>query len=104
MTEVIKGKVSLYQRSQVTYKGNSGTTSINPTANTNNTNITYYVLKEGQPIGKYIKGNNIAYGKFKNNAIKFFSDCESLVSKIKSNDYRRKHLEEIVTYYNEECE
>ncbi len=104
MTEVIKGKVSLYQRSQVTYKGNSGTTAINPTANTTNTNITYYVIKEDQPMAKYIKGNNIAYGRFKSNALKFFSDCESLVEKLKKNKYKRKHLEEIVTYYNEECD
>ncbi len=104
MTEVIIGKVSLYQKSQVTYKGNSGSTAINPTANTANTNITYYVLKEGQAMAKYIKGNNIDYGSFRNNAIKFFSDCELLVTKIKNKKYKRKHLEEIVTYYNEECE
>jgi len=100
MTEVISGKVSLYQRSQTTYNGNSGSTF---NTSTTNTNVNYYVIKEGQNIAKYMKGNNIAYGKFKTNAIKFFSDCESLVTKLKKNKYKRKHLEEIVTYYNEEC-
>ena len=100
MTEVVKGKVSLYQRSQVTYNGNSGS-SFN--TSTTNTNVNYYVIKEGQTIAKYIKGNNVAYGRFKANAIKFFSDCESLVAKLKKNKYKRKHLVEIVTYYNENC-
>ncbi len=103
MTEVIKGKVSLYLKSQTTYNANSGTIATNPTANTTNTNLTYYVIKEGQPMAKYIKGNNIDYGRFKTNALKFFSDCESLVKKIKNKKYKRKHLEDIVNYYNENC-
>lgn len=98
MTELISGKVSLYIRSQVSMGAPTGMG-----APSTNTNTSYYVIKEGQPMAKYIKGNNIAYGKFKNNALKFFSDCESLVSKIKNNDYKRKHLEEIITYYNEKC-
>ena len=99
MTELISGKASLYFRSQVSMGAPTGMGA--PSANTN---TSYYILKEGQNMAKYIKGNNIAYGKFKSNALKFFSDCESLVSKIKENEYKRKHLEEIVTYYNEKCE
>jgi len=98
MTEVISGKASLYLRSQVSMgvpTGMGGPSS--------NTNTSFYVLKEGQSIAKYIKGNNIAYNKFKTNALKIFSDCESLVTKIKNKDYKRKHLEDIVTYYNENC-
>jgi hypothetical protein len=98
MTEVISGKASLYLRSQVSMGAPTGMG-----APSTNTNTSFYVLKEGQTIAKYIKGNNIDYGKFKNNALKFFSDCESLVTKIKNKKYKRKHLEEIVTYYNENC-
>lgn len=98
MTEVISGKVSLYLRSQTSVGAPTGMG-----APSTNTSTSYYIIKEGQNIAKYIKGNNIAYGKFKTNAIKFFSDCESLVTKLKKNKYKRKHLEEIVTYYNEEC-
>ena len=99
MTEVIKGKTSLYLRSQVSVGAPTGMG-----APSTNTNISYYVIKEGQPIAKYIKGNNIDYGRFKTNALKFFSDCESLVTKLKNKKYKRKHLEEIVTYYNENCD
>ncbi|MBE9490525.1 MAG: hypothetical protein IMY67_09555 [Bacteroidetes bacterium] len=106
MTEIISGKISLYQRSKVSVNGHSNPamSNMDPTFNTKNTDISYYIKKEDQNMAKYIKGNNIAYGRFKTNAIKFFSDCESLVSKLKNNDYKRKHLEEIVTYYNEKCE
>jgi len=99
MTEIISGKVSLYQRSQTNV---SGANSMGMPSTS--TSISYYVKKEGQALAKYIKGNNIAYGRFKTNAIKFFGDCEILVSKIKNNDYKRKHLEEIINFYNEECE
>ena len=98
MTEIISGKASLYLRSQVSMGGSTGLG-----APSTNTNTSFYVLKEGQTIAKYIKGNNIAYGKFKTNALKIFSDCKSLVTKIKNKDYKRKHLEEMVTYYNENC-
>jgi len=106
MTEVISGKVSLYQRSQVSVNGhkNPAMSNMDPTFNTKNTDISYYIKKEGPALAKYIKGNNIAYGRFKTNAIKFFGDCEILVTKIKNNDYKRKHLEEIINFYNEECE
>jgi hypothetical protein len=98
MTEVISGKASVYLRPQTNVGAPNGMG-----VPSSSSNISYYVIKEGQNMAKYIKGNNIAYGRFKSNALKFFSDCESLVSKIKNNDYKRKHLEEIVTYYNEEC-
>ena len=98
MTEVISGKASLYLRSQTSMGAPTGMG-----APSTNTNTSFYVLIEGQSIAKYIKGNNLAYGKFKTNALKIFKDCESLVTKIKGNKYKRKHLEEIVTYYNENC-
>lgn len=98
MTEVITGKASLYLRSQVSMGAPTGMG-----APSSNTNISYYVIKEEQTTAKYIKGNNIAYNKFKTNALKIFSDCESLVTKIKNKKYKRKHLEDIVTFYNENC-
>ncbi|PHS67267.1 MAG: hypothetical protein COB12_03705 [Flavobacterium sp.] len=98
MTEVISGKVSLYQRSQTNFNAPTGMGM-----SSNSTSLSYYVIKEGQNIAKYLKGNNIDYGRFKTNAIKFFSDCESLVKKIKNKKYKRKHLEDIVNYYNENC-
>ncbi len=98
MTEVISGKVSLYLRSQTNFNAPTGMGM-----SSNSTSLSYYVIKEGQNTAKYIKGNNIDYGRFKTNALKFFSDCESLVTKIKNKKYKRKHLEEMVTYYNENC-
>ena len=98
MKEIIVGKVSLYKRVQFSLAApnSMGMTSAR-------SDVSYYVKKEGQLQAKYIKGNNIAYGRFKTNAIKFFADCESLVEKLKNNDYKRKHLEEIVDYYNANC-
>ncbi len=41
---------------------------------------------------------------FKKTSVKFFKDCPSLVKKIKSKEYnRRRHIVEIIEYYNENC-
>lgn len=98
MTEMISGKVSLYLRTKITIGGANSMGM--PNSSTSNS---FYVKKEGQSVAKYIKGDNIAYGRFKINAIKFFGDCESLVNKIKNKDYKRKHLVKMVHYYNENC-
>lgn len=99
MKEMIVGKVSLYMRVQ-TSMGAPNSMGMTSTRS----DISYYVKKEGQLIAKYIKGNNIAYGRFKTNAIKFFEDCETLVAKLKKNKYKRKHLEDIVRFYIQECQ
>lgn len=98
MRELVTGNCSLYLRTTTKMSGVGGMGA--PNTSTSND---YYVLKSGQAIAKYLKGNNLAYGRFKMNAQKFFSNCTDLVSKIKNGDYKRKDIEEIVIFYNENC-
>lgn len=43
------------------------------------------------------------YGSFKNKMKDFFSDCPELVKKIDEKTYKRKHLVEIIEYYQDNC-
>lgn len=53
------------------------------------------------------KGNDVlmqpSIFSFKREMTEYFSNCPKLVEKIESKDFRKKHLEEIVNYYNSEC-
>lgn len=43
------------------------------------------------------------FNKWKKNTMSFFSDCPTLVQKIKTNFFREKDLQEIVEYYIDYC-
>lgn len=45
----------------------------------------------------------ISKKKFKKLTDKFFSKCAELVKKIKNKEYKKRHIVEIVTYYNSKC-
>ena len=97
MKEILTGKVSLYERSVTDFAA-----SVN---NNNSTEIkykNYYLKKIDHPIAEFIDGN-ITYLKFKNNIIHYFSDCDSLITKVKRNKGKLIKLEDIVVYYNEKC-
>lgn len=40
---------------------------------------------------------------WKKRTLKFLKDCPELVKKIKKNEFREIHMEEIITYYNDFC-
>jgi len=98
MRELVDGNCSLYLRSTTSMNG-VGAMGI-PTTTTSNE---FYVIKKGQKTAKYLKGNNLAYGAFKKNVQKFFSDCEVLLKKIDEREFKRKDVQEIVVFYNENC-
>lgn len=47
--------------------------------------------------------NYVELKSFKKRASEYFSDCAALVSKIEDKKYRRKDLESLVKYYNDNC-
>lgn len=67
----------------------------------------YYVNKGNGDVVIELGSNQQFYGSrhFKKTALKFFKDCPSLIKKIKDKEFnRRKHMEEIIEYYKNECE
>jgi len=73
---------------------------------TNNYSIIleYYIKKSGEKklthLGKYD-----LLGTMRKNVLKYFTDCFSLIEKVKIREFRMKNgLEEIVNYYNGKCE
>jgi hypothetical protein len=67
----------------------------------------YYVNKGNGDTVIKLGSSQQVYGSrhFKKTALKFFKDCPSLIKKIKDKEFnRRKHTEEIIDYYKNECE
>ncbi|GAB5398569.1 MAG: hypothetical protein Aureis2KO_01540 [Aureisphaera sp.] len=86
--ELIKGKVSYY----VTVKYNAASRSYASS---------YYLLKED---GKMVKDlPNSLTTPFVKRMSKFFSDCPSLVKKIKNKEYTYRDTIEAVKFYNSRC-
>ncbi|WP_223033820.1 hypothetical protein [Hanstruepera marina] len=50
-----------------------------------------------------VEFNYVELQSFRNRAMAYFQDCQSLVKKIESKVYKRKDLEAIVKYYNSNC-
>lgn len=49
-------------------------------------------------------GSNQLFSKnFKNAASDYFADCPELVAKIQNKEYRKKHVKDIVHFYNLKC-
>ncbi len=67
----------------------------------------YYVNKGSGDVVIKLGSSQQVYGSrhFKKTALKFFKDCPSLIKKIEDKEFnRRKHIEEIIEYYKNECE
>ncbi|AWX45719.1 hypothetical protein HME9304_02746 [Flagellimonas maritima] len=63
-----------------------------------------YVRKPDEDEVTYLASTNWLSGNFKNAASEYFADCPNLVAKIKNRELKKKHLKEIITYYNSKCE
>ncbi len=62
-----------------------------------------YVLRTGEEKATHLGSNQLFTKNFKTAASVFFKDCTSLVTKIQNKDFKKKHIKEIVQYYNSEC-
>ena len=72
---------------------------------THNLNL-FYLKKKNDKYSAYI--SDIYYSifgekKFRKNAIPFFNDCPKLVKKIKSKEFKKSDIIEIIEFYNNEC-
>ncbi len=63
----------------------------------------FYVQRENEKIATHLGSNQLFTKNFKKAITNFVKDCPTLVSKIKNKEYKKKHLREIVEYYNNKC-
>ncbi|SIT11983.1 hypothetical protein SAMN05421766_11149 [Zobellia uliginosa] len=95
---IIEGKASLYVRRY--YSGRSEhTNNLNGMKTTSfNHDIEYYILKKGESKANLYLADKVLSVRKK--ALKYFSDCPSLIKELKAKKYGRKYFREIVEEYN----
>ena len=86
MRLVVDGKCKMYQ-----ILGGSG-------------GLNYYAKREGEAIATLLGTNTtISLGGYKDEALNYFKDCPATIARI-NKKFRRKKIDELVTFYNENCE
>lgn len=103
------GKKTLYYRDVFTSYGAPammpGAGGFNMTAGGGFYSVTNsYLRKPEQQEATYLASTNWLSKNFKKAASEFFADCPDLVTKIQNRELKKKHLKEIITYYNSKCE
>ena len=103
LMEVIEeGKVNLYKESSLGYNVGIGVSAsksgigAGPTLSYDFSTV-YYVQRKNEAYA-----TDITFS-FKNNTLKYFSDCKALVEKIKKREFIKKDIVDIVYYYNDYC-
>jgi len=83
-------------------------TTINRTIQSNNNRSInlFYLKRKGDKYTTYM--SDVYYSVFgekifTKNAINFFKNCDELVQKIKSKEFRKSDIIEIIEFYNEHC-
>ncbi|WP_029448578.1 hypothetical protein [Cellulophaga baltica] len=107
LEEVVKGAVTLYNLNTQGFSSVFAPSGMGG-APLNIGPMTYdiknlYVLRTGEEKATHLGSNQLFTKNFKTAASVFFKDCTSLVTKIQNKDFKKKHIKEIVQYYNSEC-
>ncbi|HBK71633.1 MAG TPA: hypothetical protein DDZ39_08275 [Flavobacteriaceae bacterium] len=103
LKQIEVGKLNLYKFFDVFHSSKSGP---NGSMTTKSSSISrYYIAKENEEILTNLGINGLEFGKrFKKNASNYFSDCPELVLKIQKKKFKKKHIVEVVKFYNENCD
>lgn len=96
MKELVAGKVSLFERVELIPTGGG------PTGMSFQNKVSYYVKRIDETVAKNI-GINEIFINYKKTSKDFFSDCPELVSKLENKEFKRKELDEVVIFYNDNC-
>ncbi|RDY60775.1 hypothetical protein [Flagellimonas nanhaiensis] len=103
----LAGKVSLYQQSSHGYMptGPGGVGSVGGTGFGGGQfyAINRYYLKKENEEAIHMGSNQLFEKSFKKAASEYFKNCPSLVEKLQKREYKKKHIEEVVAYYNNKC-
>jgi hypothetical protein len=106
LEQVATGKVNLYQKSTQGYNpgfANNGFGGAGFTGGYTYSINNFYVKKKGKAAAFHLGSNQLFTKNFKQAASDFFKDCPELVKKIQNRELKKKHLREIVEYYNNQC-
>jgi hypothetical protein len=104
---ISEGEVSLYQE-KLTYWSSINThTSPSDYGKTpskipiKTSKIKNYIMRNNDEFPTCL--NCGIFSNWKKNIISYLSDCPTLIEKIKKNEFREIHLQEIIEYYNDFC-
>lgn len=101
---VTKGKLNLYAKTASGYMAGppmAGGMTMGHYYSISN----YYVSKNTDINADFLTSTGILFGKsFKKSASEYFKDCSKLVEKIQNKEFKKRDIEKIVEFYNEECE
>lgn len=102
------GSVNLYVLEQTGYSspmfvgGTNGQMNMMPGNYYDIKNL--YVTKGINGEVTHLGSNQLFSKNFKNAASDYFSDCPELVAKIQNKEYKKKHVKDIVNFYNLKCQ
>ena len=63
----------------------------------------YYVKKGNEAEITHLGSTSLFSKNFKKAASLYFKDCQALVNKIEQKEFKKRDIEKIVTFYNQEC-
>jgi len=98
---VTKGEVSFYRQTSSSWILDSNFPGNNFPNNRKVTNVSNYLVRKNDDYPSCL--NCGLFNKWKKRTMDFLIDCPVLVKKIKTNEFREIHLQEIVEYYNDYC-
>lgn len=107
LTVIKKGKVNLYK---TIFAGYNYAPPVGPNGfGAGGVGVAYsinhfYVSKEGEEEVTHLGSTHIFSKNFKKAASEYFKDCPVLVEKIQVREYKKRNIEELVAFYNTECE
>ncbi|MGB2761034.1 MAG: hypothetical protein WBC58_13815 [Maribacter stanieri] len=101
------GPVSLYVLEQRGYSAPMYVGGANSQMNMMHSNFydinNLYVSKGNSGEITHLGSNQLFSKNFKNAASEYFSDCPVLVTKIQNKEFKKKHVKDIVNFYNLKC-
>ena len=101
---IYRGKVNLYAEDLPRFmmnQSNMSNQSYAPMFIGGNT--IYYLKKDIDSVATHIK-TNFAVGKsFRKTAMEYFKDCSELVEKLRKREFKRRHLLDVVYFYDKKC-
>lgn len=70
---------------------------------TQQTIVVHYVKRKDEDEVTLLSSDHFSDTSLKTVGPRFFSDCPELVKKIEDKDYKKRHIYDIVRFYNENC-
>ncbi|MFD0963317.1 hypothetical protein ACFQ1O_04795 [Pseudofulvibacter geojedonensis] len=101
----VSGAINLYERvtnSAPMYMAGGGMNGMGYWSGGGTIN-NYYVKRKGEVKATHLGSNQLFTKNFKKAMSEYVKDCNELVVKIQNKEYKKKHLEQIVEYYNSNC-